>query len=269
MPTRPTAFHWPEYLIEAGAIGAFMVSASVFAAILYHPASPLFVAIHDDLLRRSLMGVAMGLTAMSIIYSPWGQRSGAHMNPAITLTFYRLGKVAPPDLIGYLAAQFTGAVAGMTIAVLLLGDILSHPSVNYVATLPGSSGNTIAFVAESAISLLMMLVVLAVSNQPRLARFTGVCAAGLVWIYITFEAPLSGMSMNPARTFGSALAARHFPGLWIYFTAPPLGMLTAAELFARRCGRARIACAKLHHPASGPCIFGCGDSREAPLARTA
>ena len=176
--------------------------------------------------------------------------------------------MGPADLIGYLAAQFSGAIVGMAIATLVLGSIVSHPSVNYVTTLPGSAGDAIAFAAEGAISFVLMLTVLSVSNQPKLARFTGICAGLLVWTYITFEAPLSGMSMNPARTLGSALAARDFPGLWIYFTAPPLGMLTAAELFSRRYGLARIACAKLHHPAIGPCIFGCRDN-PAPLARTA
>ena len=105
MPTRPTAFHWREYLIEAGAIGTFMMSAATFAAVLFHPSSPATTAIHNEVLRRSLMGLAMGVTAASIIYSPWGQRSGAHMNPAVTLTFYRLGNVARPDLIVYVAAQ--------------------------------------------------------------------------------------------------------------------------------------------------------------------
>jgi aquaporin Z len=268
MSTSPTAFHWPEYLIEASAISTFMMSAATFAAVLYHPSSPVFMAIHGELLRRSLMGLAMGLTAVSIIYSPWGQRSGAHMNPAVTLTFYRIGKVARLDLIGYVTAQFSGAVVGMAVATLVLGSIVSHPSVNYVTTLPGSAGDAIAFIAEGAISFVLMLTVLSVSNQPKLARFTGICAGLLVWTYITFEAPLSGMSMNPARTLGPALAAGDFSGLWIYFTAPPLGMLTAAELFVHRYGLTRIACAKLHHPAIGPCIFGCRDSQP-PLARTA
>jgi aquaporin Z len=268
MPTRPTASHWPEYLIEAGAIATFMISAAVFAAILYHPSSPASTAIHNDVLRRGLMGLAMGLTAVLIIYSPWGQRSGAHMNPAVTLTFFRLGKVARPDLVGYVTAQFAGAIVGIAAAALVLGRVVSDPSVNYVTTLPGPTGDVVAFVAEGAISFILMLTVLAVSSQPRLAPFTGLCAGLLVWTYITLEAPLSGMSMNPARTFGSALLARDFLGLWIYFTAPPLGMLLAAELFTRRFGLARVVCAKLHHPASGPCVFGCGEG-PAPVARSA
>jgi aquaporin Z len=257
MAAPPTSLHWPEYLIEAAAIGIFMVSAAVFAAILYHPSSPVSGALSNELVRRALMGLAMGSTAVAIIYSPWGQRSGAHMNPAVTLTFFRLGKVRRLDLLGYVTAQFAGATSGIAAAAVVLRGIVSDPSVHYVATLPGPTGDAVAFIAEAAISFVLMLTVLAVSNHARLAPFTGLCAGLLVWTYITFEAPLSGMSMNPARTLGSALLARNYLGLWIYFTAPPLGMLLAAELFMRSRG-ARVICAKLHHPHSGPCIFGCG-----------
>jgi aquaporin Z len=258
MATRATSLHWPEYLIEAGAIGTFMVSAAVFAALLYHPSSPIAGEISNELVRRALMGLAMGCTAVAIIYSPWGQRSGAHMNPAVTLTFFRLGKVARPDLVAYVTAQFTGAIVGIAAAAIALGSIVSDPSVNYVATLPGPTGDAVAFAAEAIISFVLMLTVLGVSNHRRLAPFTGLGAGLLGWTYITVEAPLSGMSMNPARTFGSALLARDYLGLWIYFTAPPMGMLLAAELFTRRYGIRRVLCAKLHHPATGPCIFGCG-----------
>ena len=258
MAARETSLHWPEYLIEAGAICMFMVSAAVFAAVLYHPSSPISGAISNEFVRRGWMGLAMGSTAVATIYSPWGQRSGAHMNPAVTLTFFRLGKVARPDFVAYVTAQFTGAIVGIAAAAVALGGIVSDPSVNYITTLPGPTGDAVAFAAEAIISFVLMLTVLGVSNHRRLAPFTGLSAGLLVWTYITVEAPLSGMSMNPARTFGSALLARDYPGLWIYFTAPPIGMLLAAELFTRRYGIRRVLCAKLHHPATGPCIFGCG-----------
>jgi aquaporin Z len=118
----------------------------------------------------------------------------------------------------------------------------------------------VAFVAEATISFVLMSVVLRVSNTARLARLTPLCVGVLVATYIAVEAPVSGMSMNPARTFGSALIAEDFLGLWIYFTAPPLGMLLAAELFIRRYGIQRVVCAKLQHPEGGPCIFGCRGS---------
>jgi len=82
----------------------------------------------------------------------------------------------------------------------------------------------------------------------------------LVAVYITFEAPISGMSMNPARTFGSAYWAHAWTALWIYFTAPPLGMLLAAELYLRIRGAHRVFCAKLHHHNSARCIFRCNFS---------
>jgi aquaporin Z len=203
------------------------------------------------------MGLMMGLTAVAIIYSPWGQRSGAHMNPAVTLTFFRLGRVERQDFAGYVLAQFVGGIAGMAVVAAILGGIVSDPSINYVVTTPGPAGRAVAFVAEGAMAFGMMLMILSMSNRPRLAPFTGLCAGLILWTYITVEAPLSGMSINPARTFGSALLAGDFVGLWIYFTAPPLGMLMAAELYTRSVGAHRVMCAKLHHPRGGACIFGC------------
>jgi aquaporin Z len=253
----PARHHVQEYLIEAALLGLFMISACACTVLLEHPASPVHRALPDPFVRRLLVGLAMGATAVGLIYSPWGKQSGAHMNPAITLTFFRLGKVARADAVGYIAAQFAGGIAGIAAAAVVLGSLVSDPSVNYVTTRPGAAGNVAAFVAEIGMSFVMMLTVLSVSNHPRLARFTGICAGLLVWTYITVEAPLSGMSMNPARTFGPALVSRDFQALWIYFTAPPMGMLAAAELFTRRFGVQRVLCAKLHHPATGPCIFGC------------
>src|SRR3954467_14352243 len=130
-----STLHWTEYAIEAAALGTFMVSAAVFATALYHPSSRLAGGISSEWVRRGLMGLAMGVTAVAIIYSPWGQRSGAHMNPAVTLTFFRLGKVAPRDFVGYITAQFIGAIVGIAAAAVALGGLVSDPSVNYVTTL--------------------------------------------------------------------------------------------------------------------------------------
>ena len=207
--------------------------------------------------HRVPMGLAMGLTAIALIYSPFGARSGAHMNPALTLTFFRLGKVSGQDAIGYVAAQFTGGALGILTAIWLFRGLPADPPVNYAATIPGTDGDGVAFAAEAFISFLMMSTVLYVSNTPRLARFTGFFAGSLVALYIIFEAPLSGMSMNPARTLSSNVLAHSTASLWIYFTAPPLGMLLAAEAYARLLGRHRVRCAKLNHPPTGRCIFCC------------
>jgi aquaporin Z len=251
--------HWREYLIEAAALATFMVSAAAMTVVIEHPGSPLHSLVGNAIARRMLLGVAMGLTAASIIYSPWGRRSGAHMNPSVTLTFFRLGKIAGGDALGYVGAQFLGGIAGISLASLGLLRWIADPSVNYVVTAPGEFGDGAAFAAEVAISFVLMLVVLSVSNQQRLSPFTGAVVAILVAAFITFEAPLSGMSMNPARTLGPDVIGGIWRGLWIYFVAPPLGMLLAAEVFVRVRGRLAVRCAKLHHD-SGPCIFNCSYS---------
>lgn len=256
--TRTVAGHWPEYAIEALCLGLFMVSAAGFATMLQHPLSPFAGWTASPLVQRIPMGVAMGATLVGIIYSPLGARSGAHMNPAVTLTFLRLGKIVRADAVAYVAAQFTGGTAGILAACWLFRGLPAHPAVNYVATVPGQPGALAAFAAEAAISFGMMLMVLGVSNAPRVARFTGLASGVLVAVYITIEAPLSGMSMNPARTLGPALLAHTSGSLWIYFTAPLVGMLLAAELFVRVRGLRRVRCAKLHHPLDVPCIFNCG-----------
>jgi aquaporin Z len=248
--------HWPEATIEAALLGLFMLSASAFGVLLEHPSSPVRAAIEAPLARRALMGLAMGLTAVALIYSPLGKRSGAHMNPAVTLTFFRLGKVAGPDAFLYVLAQFAGGAAGMALATLLFGPLLAAPSVNYVITL-GAHGPWIAFAAEVGITFVLMSVVLRVSSTPRLERWTGLCAATLVALYITFEAPLSGMSLNPARSFGSALAGGVWRDFWVYLAAPLSGMTLAALVYTRSKGAPPVHCAKLHHLNRYRCIF-CG-----------
>jgi aquaporin Z len=247
--------HWPEYLCEGAELGIFMVSASLFTILLWHPGSPVVGLIPSAFIRRALTGIAMGSTAVALIFSPLGKRSGAHFNPAVTLTFWRLGKVRNWDAVFYIAAQFIGGIVGVFIVALFARMALADHQVKFVATLPGEHGVAVAFLAELVIAFVLMSVVLRVSNTPHLARFTGLFAGTLVATYITFEAPLSGMSMNPARTFGSAFVGHLWTGLWIYFTAPVLAMQLAASIYLRRNGI--VYCAKFHHHNSYRCIFNC------------
>jgi len=143
----------------------------------------------------------------------------------------------------------------VVLSAMVLGQLVAHPSVRYAATVPGMAGVGVAILAEAVISFLQMI--LHFSNTPRLARFTGLFAGAMIATSISLEAPYSGMSMNPARTLASALPAQTWTALWVYFTAPPLGMLLAAELYVRQHGIHHVFCAKLHHHNNKRCVFHC------------
>jgi aquaporin Z len=255
IPRSPA--RWSIYAIEGFLLGCFMVSACAFTVLLEHPSSPALRLIPSDFSRRALVGLAMGATAIVLIYCPWGKRSGAHMNPAFTICFLWLKKIGPRDAAGYVAGQFAGGLLGILACRAIAPMLVRHPSINYVVTVPGPRGAAIAWIGEFVISFLLMTVVLALNGFPSIAKRTGYAAGLLVALYITFEAPLSGMSINPARTLGSALPAGVFTGLWIYFTAPVLGMLAAVELHALL-GRPRhLLCLKLSHCHKHHCLIEC------------
>ena len=246
--------------MEAGELGLYMFFACAFATLLQHPASPVRHFITSSLARRALYGLAMGSTVIGIITTPWGKQSGGHFNPAMTFTFYRLGKVKFWDALFYIAGQFVGAISGVAIARYVLRGAPGNDAVRYAITVPGAHGSGVAFVAELTISFVLMLTVLFVSTRQTLARYTPYFVGTLVAVYLTVEAPLSGMSTNPARTFGSALQAGYWRALWVYFTAPQLGMLAAAEVFLGIRGGVAPYCAKLYHASDKRCIFQHGYS---------
>ena len=222
---------WREYLIEAWCLGTFMISASAFAVLIFNCGSP-FQALGPTT-KNILMGSAMGATAIAIITSPWGRRSGAHFNPAVTLAFLRLKRIDPHDALFYILFQFIGGLAGMILSWRLLGDHLEDAAVNFVVTVPGIYGAAGAFVAEVTASFLMMTMILVTGRAPRMAKLTPVFAGILLAMFIAVAAPISGLSMNPARTFASAALAGNWTGWWIYFVAPVGSMFAASELFLR------------------------------------
>ena len=250
--------HWPEYVMELIEMGLYLFFTCIFATLLQHPASPIRHLLPNNLVRRACFGISVGATIVAIVLTPWGKQSGGHLNPAMTFTFYRLGKVEFWDALFYGAAQFFGATSGVAIATYILRGAPGHESVRYAVTLPGRYGDGVAFVAELAISFSLMLTVLFVSNHDNFARYTPYFVGALYAIYTTFETPLSGMSMNPARTFGSAFHASYWHALWLYFLAPTLGMLVAAEVFLRARSGIGPYCAKLYHANNKRCIFHCG-----------
>ncbi|MEP0983554.1 aquaporin [Leptolyngbya sp. FACHB-17] len=253
--------------MEAALLGLFMVSAGVFTVLFEYPNSPVHQAIANEDLRRLLIGVAMGSTAISLIYSPWGKQSGAHINPAVTLTFYRLGKVKYQDALFYILFQCLGGVASVYFVILLLQNAFTQPPVNYIVTVPGTLGWIAALLGELVIAFIMMTMVLLTSNN-KFSRFTGVFAGCLVMLYVFLEAPLSGFGMNPARSFASAFPAQNWTAFPLYVIAPLIGMFSAAELYQFLFGQRAVNCAKLHHDNRKRCIFHCNykQNRELDLS---
>jgi aquaporin Z len=256
-PRVARAVNFRVYAMDGALLGAFMVSACASVALLEHPASPVREALDSGLLRRALVGIAMGITALLLIGSPWGKRSGAVMNPAMTLAFVRLGKLGLRDALGYAGAQFVGAALGVALSAVVLGTVVRHPSVNFVVTEPGGLGAGAAWIGEFGIAFVMLMVVTTVNRFPRLAPRTGWFVAALVASFITFEAPLSGMSLNPARTFASAIVANSWRGFWIYLTAPCAGVLVAVELLRALDRKRSDPCGKLNHSTSVDCFLKC------------
>ena len=230
--------HWPLYLMEGAELGIFMVSACVFDVLIFHPGWAL--AGWNPWVQRVLMGASMGGTAVGIIKSPWGQRSGAQFNPAITATFYRLGKIGPYDAGWYCLAHFLGGALGVGLARVVLGPVLAASWARYVVTVPGVGGVAGAFGAELLMAAMLMTVVLVTSGSERWKSRTTYCMGVLITAYVVLFAPVSGFSINPARTVASAVWARNWMAVWVYFVAPLAGMLGAAEVYVRA-GQVRAA----------------------------
>lgn len=248
--------HWPEYAMEAALLFAFLTAACLFGAIYEFPNSPLRHAISSELLRRILMALSLGLTAAAIVYSPWGKQSGAHINPSVTLTFLRLGNIKGWDALFYVLAQVGGAAAAIGVIALAFGKMLADPALRYLVTVPGPDGPWEPLATEFVVGLALMSTVLYFSNHHRLDNFTGIFAALLVAAYIFAESPFTVMpatATHVSATFPSGL----WTGLAVYFSAPPLGMLTAAELYLWWKGKTAVKCCKLHHNNDKRCIF-CG-----------
>jgi aquaporin Z len=222
--------NWRIYFIEAWALGMFMISAVFFTILIEHPAMPVRNFIESALVRRMLIGLAMAITAVLLIYSTWGKKSGAHMNPAVTLTFLALKRINITNVFYYIVFQFAGGLLDVLLMQMIFPVMIKHPSVNYVITIPGNAGTTSAFWAEAIISFLLMFTILIIGNSDLL-KYIGYFAGFLLFLFITFEAPFSGMSINPARTVATAIPSFTYSSIWIYFVAPVGAMLMAGLLY--------------------------------------
>ncbi len=222
--------HWPRYLMEGAELGIFMIVALLLALVLEHTRSSLHKAIGSPLLRRFFVGLGIGVMVVILIYCTWGRQSGAQFNPAVTLAMLYLHRIQPWDAFFYIIAQFLGGLLGVLIAAAPFWKASKHKKVNFVVTEPGKPGVAVGFAAEFVISFILLATLRLVYHSDLLKPSLGYFAGFLLCLYITFEAPLSGMSLNPARSVASAIPAKSWKAMWIYFIAPLLAMWLAAKL---------------------------------------
>jgi aquaporin Z len=196
--------------------------------------------------RRLITGFLFGTTGALIALSPLGKESGAHINPAVTLGFWLMGKLRARHVLGYLIAQITGAAIG---AVPLLAWGAMGRSVAFGATLPGVAyGTGWALLGETATTFALIIGLFIFLQHRRLRAFTPALFPFLYAFMVFAEANVSGTSTNPARSFGPALISGDWNAWWVYWLGPLLGTLLAVSVY-RLGGRrwSKIAVAKLHH----------------------
>ena len=163
------------------------------------------------------MAISFGLVIMVMIYAV-GHISGAHFNPAVTLAFAVSRHFPASRLAGYWAAQLAGATVAALLLRASLGDV-AHVGATFPS---GSDGQ--AFLWEAVLTFFLMLVIMAVATDARAVGEAAAIAVGAtVGMDAMFGGPVTGASMNPARSLGPAIAAADFTSIWVYMTAPFLG----------------------------------------------
>ncbi len=186
-------------------------------------------AVVDEITRGAVthVGVAVcfGLVVMALIYA-FGDISGCHINPAVTLAFTVQKSFPLREVMPYLMSQFAGALFAAETLHLLFPQ-----SNNLASTLP-AFGAMQSFVMEIILTFILQLVILQVATGSKeKGLFAGAAIGSVVLLEAMFAGPISGASMNPARSLGPALVSQHLEHTWIYLTAPVLGALLAVFVY--------------------------------------
>lgn len=199
-------------------LGTFTLVFAGTGAIVINAAS------HGTITHTGI-ALTFGLVVLAMIHT-FGDVSGAHLNPAVTIAFAAARRFAWRDVPGYVAAQLVGAVS----ASLLLHFLFPQDNAFLGATLPAGSDMQ-SFVLELVLTAILMLTILSVSTGAKEKGITaGIAIGGVIALEAMFAGPACGASMNPARSLAPALVAGHFSHLWIYLFAPVLGALIAVPL---------------------------------------
>ena len=246
-PAEP-GLHLVAWLCEL--LGTAIVLFVGVSAVCFNfgTASPLRDAPTSN--RLLLTGLIFAGTGSLIAISPLGRRSGAHLNPAVTIAFWTQRKVHWHDLTGYIIAQFVGA---------FLGAFAAHAawqqqaiSVSDGATRPGTGvPGTTAAALEAGMTTCLLLTIFFMTSSRNTTRYTPLVLWALITVFVWQLAPLTGTSMNPARSLGPALIAHTLDTYWIYVLGPLVGVIAAAALFSLARHTEVLTTKLFHDPAYG------------------
>lgn len=246
-------WHWPEYFAEAAGT-AWNLAVGLCA---------IFFDFSDGWMSHHVPSVSLRLLITGLIYSgsgslfavsPLGKLSGAHINPSVTLAFWLRKKMSGHDAIGYILFQYLGAIVAAAIVIPLWGARAT--AVNDGMTFPGNNYNVpIAFAAEVFMTGLLVLTIFVFVSDKRTMRWTPIA----VWLLVAAEvwqgAPISGTSLNPARSFGPALIAWRWRSQWIYLLSPLCGSVAAVLVFRFAAANRRLLSGKMFHSSLYRSIF--------------
>lgn len=256
------AKQWPLFVSELVGTALLVLVGLSLIIVMFGTGSPLPAMIPDEGVRRLITGFLFGTTGAVIALSRIGKVSGAHINPAVSVGFWLMGKLAAPLALGYVIAQLLGGLLG-AIPLLAWGDM--GQSVAFGATSPGPGYSATSALLGEVVTTFAMVALLCVFLGFRESRrFTPALFPFLYSVMVFLEAPISGTSTNPARSFGPAVVSGTWDAWWIYWIGPLLGMLGA--LVACSALADRIEVAKLYHfdDDRGGLLHG---KRRAPAAR--
>lgn len=239
-------WHWVEWGCEF--LGTAVLLLGGLSAVCWTMGTGAFrTAIPSESARLLLTGLMFAGTGSLMALSPWGRRSGAHLNPAVTLAFWLQHKVHPHDVAGYVAAQLLGALAGAA-AVLGLWQGTAR-GLHNGATAPGHGfGDLAATGTEALMTGALVLMILLLTSSVRTARWTPLGNLLLVAALVWQVAPYTGTSVNPARSFGPALLAPLWAPYWVYVVGPLAGSLLACGIFALMRERNTLTAKLFHDP---------------------
>jgi aquaporin Z len=239
--------HWPEYGAEL--VGtAFLIIVGLSAVVFdFGQGLPMSHLIPSMSLRLLIMGLIFAGSGSLVAISPFGRLSGAHINPSVSLAFLVQGKMQVHDFFGYVIGQIAGAILGEVILVLAWGSYAA--SVHNGMPLPGAGYPLwLVFLAETVLTFLLVFLIFVFVSSHRMMHWTPLMNWLLVATMVWQEAPISGTSLNPARSFAPALLTGLWLDQWIYWLAPPLGALFAVGAFRLlSAGERDVLTGKLFH----------------------